>query len=270
LIDELHQTGDEEIIDEIDPLIHKLIEYSKTQSSFSTLAEAHLLKGRLALIQLKFEAAQKYFTQAEEIAEEHDLQRLAQQISAEHDKFLRELDIWQKMELSQSPLEKRLELASTEDIIRRLQGKQSFSPPEIEDETPLLLIIMSTGGTPIFVNPFSNAWGTQEAMFGSFLSAVSSWGKGVFAESIDRIIFEKNIILMKTLEPFTVCYVIQGQSYPAQQKLTRFVTEIQTQKQIWEKLQESHRSSLLLDSANTPVLGTVVTEIFSTKVEGEN
>jgi len=163
---------------------------------------------------------------------------------------------------TQAPLQKRLEMASTDSILRRLQGKQSIDPPEMEEERPLLLIIMLSGGIPCFVHPFSDAWGVQEDMFSGFLSAVNSWGTGMFAQSIDRLGFGDNTILVNSLETFTVCYVIQGQSYPAQQKLTRFVTEIKNQPTIWDALIKSNTTSLVLDAGNTPALGTLVSEIF--------
>ena len=262
LLDELRQTGDEKIVEEIKPLIQPLIKFAKNQNAFSTLAEAHLLQGRQALIQLNFEEAQQFLPQAQQIAEEHDLQRLAQQISADHDTLLHELDIWENLKQSQAPLQKRLEMASTDSILRRLQGKQAVDPPEMEEELPLLLIIMSSGGIPIFINAFSDHWDVQEEMFSGFLSAINSWGGELFAQSIDRMIFGENIILMNALEPFTVCSVIQGQSYPAQQKLTRFVTGIRSHPLIWEALQQSKRTSMVLNATNTPALGKLVAEIF--------
>jgi tetratricopeptide (TPR) repeat protein len=262
LLDELYQTGDEEIVEEITPLIQPLMEFASKQNTFSILAEAHLLQGRVALIQLNFDEAQHCLTQAQKIAEEHDLQRLAQQISAEHDTLLHELDIWENLKQTQAPLQKRLEMASTDSILRRMQGKLSVDPPEMEEELPLLVIIMLSGGIPCFVHPFSDAWGVQEDMFSGFLSAVNSWGTGMFAQSIDRLGFGDNTILVNSLDPFTVCYVIQGQSYPAQQKLTRFVTAIKSQTVIWDALLKSNTTSLILDAGNTPALGTLVSEIF--------
>jgi hypothetical protein len=224
-----------------------------------------LLQGRLALFQLDLHEAQNYLIQAQIIAMDHDLHRLAQQISDEHDTHLYEFDLWQNLKDAQVSLEQRLEMVSKEDIMRRILEKQAVNPLKLEEEISLLLIIMSTGGTPIFIHPFSDAWGVHEAMFSSFLSAVSSWGKGVFAQSIDRMGFKDYTILLHSVEPFSVCYVIQGQSYPAQQKLTRFLTEIQTQSDIWERLLKSHKTSMLLDTDNTPALGTLVRDIFNTE-----
>jgi hypothetical protein len=270
LLKELQLMGEEEILEEIDLLLQELSKFATNQNAFLLLAETRLLLGKLALIRLNFEEAQQFFTRAQNFAEDHHLHRLARQISAEHDKMLRDLDVWQNLKETQATIQDRLKMGSTEDIIKRMLKKQASNPPDIVDETPLLLIIMSSGGTPIFIHPFSDTWGQHDAVFGTFLSAVNSWSQGVFATSIDRIIMGENIILMQVLKPFTVCYVIQGQSYPAQQKLTRFLTEIQIQKQIWDKLQESHQTNLLLTPINTPTLSTVVNEIFNAKVEGEN
>jgi tetratricopeptide (TPR) repeat protein len=268
LLYELHQTSDQEIVKEIETLTQEMIDFGRKEKAYPIQAIAHLFKGRLALIQLNFDEAQKYLTKAQQIADEHDLPRWAQQISAEHDKLLRELAIWENIKQSQIPFNSKLKMESTKDIISRMLNSPSLYPPKLEEELPLLLIIMTSGGTPIFVQPFSDAWGTQEAMFSSFLSAVSSWGKGVFAKSIDRMTFGNNIILMYAVEPFTICYVIQGQSYPAQQKLTRFVSAIQQHSEVWKALLLSKQTNLLLDTANPPALGTLVVEIFSKNVEG--
>jgi hypothetical protein len=60
-----------------------------------------------------------------------------------------------------------------------------------------------------------------------------------------------------------VCYVIKGQSYPALQKLTRFTRAIRENSEIWQALEKSVKTSVMLELDKPPALKTVINEIFA-------
>ncbi|GAI01050.1 unnamed protein product, partial [marine sediment metagenome] len=58
-------------------------------------------------------------------------------------------------------------------------------------------------------------------------------------------------------------YIIKGQSYPAQQKLTRFSDTIKATTEIWEALNKAAKTSEILELDNPPSLGNAVNDITS-------
>lgn len=91
----------------------------------------------------------------------------------------------------------------------------------------------------------------------------NSFSAEIFSESIDRIKIGDNVILIKPIEPFLICYVIKGQSYSALQKLSRFSDAIKWKTEIWDSLNKSIKTSEMLELNNPPSLGEVVNEIFN-------
>ena len=78
---------------------------------------------------------------------------------------------------------------------------------------------MNNGGLAIFTKFFSKNSELNNDLLSGFLNAMNSFGTEIFSESIDRIAFKEHKILLKIAEPLMLCYIINGQSYPAQKKL---------------------------------------------------
>jgi len=142
-----------------------------------------------------------------------------------------------------------------------MQGKKAIEPPELVNEEPILLLIMDQSGVPYFNHSFGSDWDI-DCIFSSFMSAFNTFSSELFEKSIDRIKVGENTILINPVESFLVCYVIKGQSYPAQQKLARFSDTIKTTKEIWEALNKAAKTSEMLEMDNPPSLGSTVNEIF--------
>jgi hypothetical protein len=97
------------------------------------------------------------------------------------------------------------------------------------------------------------------------MSAFNDFSGEMFSKSIDRIRSGEYKILVNPIEPFLACYVIKGQSYPAQQKLTRFSDTIKTTSEIWNALTKARNTGEVLDLNDPPSLGICVTDIFISK-----
>ncbi|MFX0001344.1 MAG: tetratricopeptide repeat protein [Candidatus Hermodarchaeota archaeon] len=262
LLEELSIYNNPEVLDEISPLIMQLLKIAENQHSFSWLGEAKLLQAKLALIQMSIEEAKKVLTEAQQVAEEQGLNLLAQKISNEHDILLEKTDEWDKLKNENAPMANRIELASFDGIIDRLQGKQAIDPPELVEEEPILLLIMSEGGITYFNHLFVSNWDHND-LFSSFLSAFNTFSDQFFSKSIDRIRIGEFTILINPVLPFLACYVIKGQSYPALQKLTRFTESIKENTEIWEALKKAAKTSEMLELNKPPALRTVINEIFT-------
>jgi tetratricopeptide (TPR) repeat protein len=261
-LEELHLFNDPEILEELNPLTIQLLNYARERNLYGTLAEAKLLQAKLALIQMKFEEAQQLLTQAQRVAELHGLNHMAQKISSEHDNYLEKLNEWKKLKAKDAPMAERLELASVDGVIERLQGKRAIEPPEIFEETPILLLIMDESGNTLFTHSFSENWDFDD-LFSSFMSAFNTFSGEIFSKSIDRIIIDEYKILINPVESFLVCYVIKGQSYPALQKLNRFSDAIKLKTDIWDALNRAVKTGEVLELDNPASLGNVVREIFT-------
>ncbi|MHA1992712.1 MAG: tetratricopeptide repeat protein [Candidatus Hodarchaeales archaeon] len=260
-LEELQEFNEPETLNELSVLISQLIHLGENQNSFRWITEGKLLQAKLALIQADLDKAKILLTQAQRIAEDHGLTLLAQKISSEHDTLLEKIDEWDKLKKKNVLIGERVDLASFDGVINRLQGKQAVKPPELVEEEPILLLIMDNSGATYFNHPFVANWDHSD-LFSSFMSAFNTFIDELFSNSVDRIKVKENTILIKPVEDFLVCYVVKGQSYPALQKLSRFGVAIRESSEIWQALNNSVKTSEMLELNNPPELKTVITEIF--------
>ncbi|MFW9942221.1 MAG: hypothetical protein ACFFFT_14375 [Candidatus Thorarchaeota archaeon] len=258
---EFQLTNQMEILDDIFPLIEHLQRITIEINSYRLLATVKLFQAKLALVQINLVEARKLLAEAQKIADEHGLQLLAKEISREHDKLLEELNLWESFKKTQASVADRLKLASIDGVLERLQDRGVIEAPEVEDEEPILLLIMDSSGTTYFSYQFVANWDYSD-LFSSFMSAFNTFSAEIFSKSIDRIRIGENTILINPIEPFLMCYVIKGQSYPALQKLSRFTEAIKENSEIWQALKKSVNTSEMLELDKPPALKTVIDEIF--------
>jgi hypothetical protein len=257
--------NDPAILDEVNPIIAKILEMAKNYNNYAWLAEAKLLQAKLALIQTKFEEAKRLMVEAQRIAELHGLNLLAWGISSEHDKILEQVHIWEKVKKEEVPIAERIKLASTNGILERIQGRRTVEPPELIDEQATVLLILTEGGVLIFSHPFSDKWRIDEDLFSSFLSAFSSFSSEFFSKGLDRVKFGDDMMLMESIDSFSFCYLFKGQTYLARQKLTKFTEEVQKNTTLWQNLKQHYNSSQILELNKNPQLKSLITDIFVKK-----
>jgi tetratricopeptide (TPR) repeat protein len=265
LLEELSMSNDPEILDEIIPLIARGLERVEKMHSYHWLAEIKLLQAKLALIQMNIEEAKKLMVESQRIAELYGLTILASRISSEHDKLLEQIELWDKIDKDEAPLGDRVKLASTKDVLERLQGRRALESPEPVDEQSLLLLILAEGGVLIFSYPFSEEWKFDDELFGGFLTAFSSISDEIFAVGLDRAKFGDQTVLVEQVANFSICYLFKGQTYIAQKKLAKFVEEAQHNSSLWQNLEQHYKTSQILELKDNPALETLITEIFVSK-----
>ncbi|KKN36000.1 hypothetical protein LCGC14_0778130, partial [marine sediment metagenome] len=258
---ELRLTNNLTILNDIKPFIIRLLKESERTNSYTLQVQTYLLHGKISLLEMNMGDARRYLTQAQRIAEEQNLQLLARAISKEHDKLLEQLDEWEDLRKKKASISEKMDLASLDITMDRIQGMRAIDPPEVVEEEPVLLLIMSEGGIPYFNHSFIEGWDEQD-LFSGFMSAFNSFSSELFSKSIDRIKIDENIILLKPVESFMVCYVIKGQSYPALLKLNRFSDAIKWKSEIWGALNKAVKTSEMLEIHNPSSLGDVINEIF--------
>ncbi|MHA1104220.1 MAG: tetratricopeptide repeat protein [Promethearchaeota archaeon] len=255
-----------DILNEINPLISKMLKFSENQNSYSWLAETKLLQAKLSLIKMDLRGAKKLMSEAQKIAEMHNLNLLAQRISHDHDSLIDQSPLWDELSKRNAPISERIKLASLNGVLGRMQGKNALGPPKVTKENPILLLVMSKDGIPHFSHTFQDNL-EFEPLFSSFLSAFNSFGTELFSSesSIERINIGEHRILVNHIENYIVCYVIKGQSFLAKRKLEKFTTEIKDVLEIWNALKLSVKTGRMLEMHNPPVLGNLVNQIFYDK-----
>ncbi|MFW9877658.1 MAG: tetratricopeptide repeat protein, partial [Candidatus Thorarchaeota archaeon] len=253
-LEELRSTNDLRILDDIVPLINRLLKETKRTKSISLHSYTLLLQGQISLLQMNMGDARRYLTQAQEIAESHGLKFLARAISSEHDRLLELLNTWETLKNTKAPISERMDFALLDNTVDRMQGRLAIKPPELSDESPLLLLIVSEGGILTFSYPFVNEWNRDNELFGSFLTVFNSISDEYFSEGIDRVKFGQQTALMKSNKPFLICYLFKGQSYKAIQKLDKFTSLIQKDASVQKILNKYYQTGQVLELKDFPFL----------------
>ena len=253
------------IIEDIKPLIARLLNESKRTNSYTLQTHTYLLHGKISLLQMNMGDARRYLTQAQRIAEDHNLQLLARAISTEHDKLLEQLDEWENLKINKASISKRMTLASLDESVELLQQKRAVKPPELTQEEPVLLLILTGGGILLFSYPFSDEVKVEDELFGGFLSAISSFSDEVFSEGLDRAKFGRYTVLMNNVGDFSFCYVLKGQTYLAKKKLHDFTENFQKNTSMMQTLKKFNQTSQVIEVKDFPFLEGFIKEIFTNR-----
>ncbi|MFW9942651.1 MAG: tetratricopeptide repeat protein [Candidatus Thorarchaeota archaeon] len=266
LLEELSLYNDPKILDEIIPLITRSLEMAEKARNYYWLAETKLLQAKLALIQMKFEEGRRLMIEAQRIADLHGLNLLAWGISTEHDKLLEQKNVWATAKKKEVSLSERIKLASTDQVLERIQGKRTVETPKEVEEQSTVLLILAEGGVLVFSYPFSDQWRIDEDLFSSFLSAFSSFSTEFFSKGLDRAKFGDNTMLLESVGSFSFCYLFQGQTYLARKKLSKFTEKVQNNQNLWQDLEKHYKTGQILELKESPPLKSLITEIFSSNL----
>ncbi|MFX0018546.1 MAG: tetratricopeptide repeat protein [Promethearchaeota archaeon] len=266
LLTELQITNEVEILEEIKLHITQLLDLSEKSHSFWILGETYLLKAKLALISLNLKEARKLLTQGQKIAEKYGLTLLAQKISNEHDELLKQLTVWENLKKIETSLTERMDLARLNEQIGRMTQKRVIDIPKLTDEEPVLLLIVSEGGTPLFSQSFIEDKPFEDHLLGGFLTAINSFIGELFSEGLDRASFGEHTLLMSSLSPFFMCYIFKGQSYSAKHRIKFFINEIQRNKDVWETFKKYYKMNQEIQLKDIPALESLIIDIFIDKM----
>lgn len=265
LISELANTGATELIDELNLYIAKLLNNAEQSNSFSILAETYLLQARMALLRLDLKETRILLKKAQQIAEKFGLSRLAIKISHEHDDFLKQQKVWENLNKEKVTIDEIMELSGLNQQMKGMLRKKKKESPKVSEEEPILVLVVSEGGEPLFSQSFTEEWSFEDHLFGSFLSAINSFSDEIFAEGLDRANFGQYTVLMKSITPYLLCYLFKGQSYLAQQRLGYFADTLQTNEVIWETFNRFNQTNQLIQRKDVPLLDPLIEDIFINK-----
>jgi len=138
LLIELRTIGGIEVLGEIETYVKQLLDIAEKSQSYWILCETHLLQAKLSLLTFDIKKAQRFLTQAQQIAERFNLSHLANKITMEKEDLLSKLDLWDKMKEVGSSMADRFELARLDEQISGMVRNRAVLTAQItEDEVTI-------------------------------------------------------------------------------------------------------------------------------------
>ncbi len=134
LLTELRITNDQGVLEELTQFIGQLLDIAEKTGSYSILCETYLLQAKLSLLTFNIKKAQRFLTQAHQIAKKFGLNLLAKKIATETEDLLKKLDLWEKLEEEDAPMSDRMELARLDEKIVRMIQKRPVLPVQVSEE----------------------------------------------------------------------------------------------------------------------------------------
>jgi len=122
----------------------------------------------------------------------------------------------------------------------------------------------TASGIPLFSYSFSHELAFEDDIISSFISAFNTFSGELFSKGLDRARFGDYIILIETVESYSLCYLFKGQSYPAKQRLVSFIEKMQKVSNIWQILEKFNRVSQIAELSDLPQIENLIKEIFIT------
>ncbi|MHA2363958.1 MAG: tetratricopeptide repeat protein [Candidatus Hodarchaeales archaeon] len=265
LMQELQDSGSQDVLNEVKSLLEKLITIAENQKSFSLLAESYMIKSKIAILELDINSARQLLGQAEQIAEEKGLKKLLMLISREYDSLIEQSDKLTDV-TDQVSMAERLEMAELQSMVTRII-KQKTDRPKLLEEEAVLFLIVGKSGLSIYCKQFAEESLLEEQLIGGFLTAINAFTDETFSDSgaIDGIKHKDYTLLMKPIDNLLGCYVFKGQSYFALQKLRKFTEFVKTSDIAVDILSEA--DNIGMDVSENPMLGQIVQTSFLTSPE---
>jgi len=134
LLNELRLTNDINIIDEIKPLITKLLDFAQITNFFYYFIEANIIQAKLALINFESNNARRFLTQAQRMAERHGYTKLAIEIAGLHEELIQQSETWDYLKETNAPISRRMELARLSENLNDLIRVQMSTKAHVSEK----------------------------------------------------------------------------------------------------------------------------------------
>ena len=255
-IEELRASNDLEIIEEINPLISFFFTKAEEWNSVLLLTLGKIYQAKVEVILMNIDKAKRLLMEAQQLAESSNIGFYAQIISNEHDRLLEPF--------FKKPTSERMRLVSLKGMANLTQREQTEDLIESIPEIPVFLLIITDSGVPLFSYSFSKELIFEDDIISGFISAFNTFSGELFSKGLDRARFGEFIILLESMNSFSVCYLFKGQSYLAKQKLTAFIEQLQVKPTIWQTLDKFFKTSQVAELKDLPQIENLIKDIFIT------
>lgn len=227
LFEELRDTRNEQILNEIELLLANLDIISKKRCDYLLEVEINIIEAKIAFLKFDFDKAQKLLNQARILAEKKGIIKLAIKASNEHDELISQLDKMKDFEAKGLPLNERLDAINLEKSFTKIIQRKIEDVQEIPEKPVTLLILLDIGLT-LFSHSFLEVVEIEDQLVGGFIAAIIAFCKEAFHSSgtLERIKHQDYTILIKEKDKLVYCYVYQGKSFSALDKLEQFIDDL--------------------------------------------
>ncbi|MHA1550786.1 MAG: tetratricopeptide repeat protein [Candidatus Heimdallarchaeaceae archaeon] len=236
-----YQTSKDELtFEKLKTAISRFAQKAKEQKSLKLLAEVYLFESQIALIDFDTGKARTLLNEAQKIAEEKGIFKLANLVSNSYDNLLDNLHYWESTTLQLPAISDRLELTHIEDLLNKfVRNKIIYTDIAQEEEQPVVFFIINLDGSILFSEIFSDELLSDETVNG-ILSTINSIDKSPDDESktIERLKFETHSILFSNFKNFSFSYVFYGQSYLAMKKFQKMLNKLEDSEQFLDEINE--------------------------------
>ncbi|MBY9006860.1 MAG: tetratricopeptide repeat protein [Candidatus Lokiarchaeota archaeon] len=261
---ELELTGEEQILQEIEELSTRLLKIAESEHLYDLLAETFFFKAKISLLNLDIKNARLLLIKAQNTASEHELKRLANKISNEHDSLLMKLDDWEKKIEKNISLKERLHDSKLEFLISK---KPNSNSNEIKNKSdiPVYFIIISTiNAECIYNRAFGDIKIDDGSLIAGYISAINIFGKEAFSSkgSIDRIKHGDYITILQLQKEYLFGYVFKGYSYSAISKLNEFIKSLSQLNYNFDNLILDYEKNLKLPEEIHTTIENLADKIF--------
>lgn len=269
LLDQLRKKGQEEYLTEIRKYLTQFYEMASKQGSFWLIAQTNWLLACLALIELDIIRAQHMFAQAQQIAEKRGFKGLALNISNEFDKMLRKSSDFESITKKELSIADRVEKSGFEAVINKI--KQNIVDDEgLPIEKPVMLFIFNSKGIPIYQQIFLQEKSQlNDVVIAEFILAIKNLINEISIDRkpIQRILYRELLVILKSFEELSFCYVFDGQSYAASERLETIIASIQKQSPIlWNAILEQCKKGEFVDLLTERELMLSINNLFTTSI----
>ncbi len=267
LLLELQSFGNMEIFSELMELMQQMRSSVLARESYLWQVELNLLQSKIQLLEAKYREARKTLNDALQLAHSSGLKKLAVEVSTQMDVLDDEIEEWSQLEASQKHLtiKERIAHSQLKNVVMRMIKRRIEDIPHLKPEKPESFLIVTQMGEILFSHRFNPDRELDEELVGRFIAALHSFSKETFSEkgSIERVKHQDYTVLVNAVDNLFFCYLFQGQSYSALEKLSRFIKQAKKNLALWEAL-EQWQPSEPLPSAIEEAIRQITVSLFAT------
>ncbi|MFX1292720.1 MAG: hypothetical protein ACFFAG_17380 [Promethearchaeota archaeon] len=115
----------------------------------------------------------------------------------------------------------------------------------------------------MFSYSFSDELKIDDDVFGSFLSAFTTFSNKIFSEGLDRAKFGHYTVLLDKADTFSICYLFKGQTYIAKKKLSDFTESLQSNAFIMKTLNKYYQINQVIEIKDFSFLESFINQVFT-------
>jgi hypothetical protein len=247
LLYEYKITADTTVLKELEDLSDRFLFIAEEQNSHSLLSEGYLLKSEIALLLDDIPSAKRLIDQAQTIAEDKGLQKLAIAISREYDAIMDQISSFD-FETGNIETRSDLEIEKVENLLDRMTTQNIAAITKVVPEKPEMLLIITEGGMTLLTHHFNPIDTIKSQLVGGFLSAIESFSNEIFSSPIERVNLGEFRLILHSHQFLTFAYVFKGESYSAIKKIQKLISSFKSVDTIWISIQESIKTGRRLSS----------------------